>query len=260
VSVQARQADGSAGDANYGVIGKSYSFYRQPDPRIAAIIERALGEARSVLNVGAGTGSYEPVDREVTAVEPSATMRAQRPPHRVRAIDAVVERLPFPDRHFDASMGISTVHQWSDLAAGLREMRRVTRGPVVLVTSDPREFQAFWLNDYAPEIIATEARRMPAIDVITMHLGGTGEVSAIPIPLDCRDGFNEAYYGRPEMLLEEGARLSCSAWSFPEASLVERYVESLRHALRSGAWDEKYGKLRSQPWYSGTLRLIVSRP
>jgi hypothetical protein len=138
-------------------------------------------------------------------------------------------------------------------------MRRVTRGPVLLVTSDPHAFESFWLNDYAPEVIATEMRRMPAIDVITKLLGGTSEVKDVPNPLDCRDGFNEAYYGRPEMLLEEDRRLSCSSWSFPEASRVERYVENLRHALRSGAWDEQYGKLRSQPWYSGSLRLTVSR-
>ena len=258
--MRVRQADGSAGDANYGVLGKNYAFYRQPDPRIAAVIEQALGDARSVLNVGAGTGSYEPADRDVVAVEPSATMRAQRPPHLARAIDAVVESLPLPDGHFDASMAISTVHQWSDLAKGLREMRRVTRGPVVVVTSDPHEFRAFWLNDYAPEVLATEARRCPDIGIISQCLGGTSEVSVVPIPFDCRDGFNEAYYGRPERLLDEGARLSCSSWSFPEAATVERYVQNLDHALRSGEWDEKYGKLRSQPWYSGTLRLIVSRP
>jgi SAM-dependent methyltransferase len=258
--VRARQADGSAGDANYGVIGTSYSFYRQPDPRIAAVIGQALGDARTVLNVGAGAGSYEPADREVVAVEPSATMRAQRPPHLSRAIDAVVERLPFANQQFDSSMGTYTVHQWTDLAAGLREMRRVTRGPVVLMTCDPREVESFWLNDYAPEVLATEARRYPAIDVIAKCLGGTSEVSVVPIPLDCRDGFNEAYYGRPEKLLEDGARLSCSAWSFPEASRVERYVHNLRDALESGEWDAKYGKLRSQPWYSGSLRLIVSRP
>jgi SAM-dependent methyltransferase len=258
--VRARQADGSAGDANYGVLGKRYASYRQPDPRIAAVIERALGDARSVLNVGAGAGSYEPTDRDVVAVEPSATMRAQRPPHLSRAIDAVAESLPFPDRHFDASMATSTVHQWPDLAKGLREMRRVTRGPVVVFTSDPRLLQAFWLNDYAPEVLANEARRHPSLDVIAQLLGGTTESSAVPIPLDCRDGFNEAYYGRPERLLDEGARLSCSSWSFPEKATVERCVQNLETALRSGAWDEKYGKLRSQPWYSGSLHLIVSRP
>src|ERR1044071_8969967 len=157
-------------------------------------------------------------------------------------------------------MGIYTVHQWSDLAAGLREMRRVTRGPVVLMTCDPLEVQAFWLNAYAPEVLSTEARRYPRIDVIANLLGGSSEVNVVQIPLDCRDGFNEAYYGRPEKLLEDGARLSCSAWSFPAAAIVARYVQNLRQALANGDWDKQYGKLRSQPSYAGSLRLIVARP
>jgi ubiquinone/menaquinone biosynthesis C-methylase UbiE len=139
----ARQSDGSAGDANYGTVGKRYSDYRQPKRRIATFINEALGDARSVLNVGAGAGSYEPTDRTVTAVEPSASMRAQRPAHLSVAIDAVAESLPFPDKHFDAAMGTFTIHQWPDLKAGLGEMRRVTRGPVAILTCDPDEVQAF---------------------------------------------------------------------------------------------------------------------
>src|SRR6478735_5233918 len=161
-----RHADGSAGDANYGTIGKSYVNYRQPEPRIAAAIDAALGDALTVLNVGAGAGSYEPVDRAVTAVEPSASMRAQRPAHLSSAIDAVAENLPFPDKHFDAAMATFTIHQWSDLGAGLSEMRRVTRGPVVILTCDPDEVQAFWLNDYAPDVLSTEARRYPSMAAI----------------------------------------------------------------------------------------------
>jgi hypothetical protein len=258
--MQAKEMDGSAGDANYAVIGKRYCLYRQPDPRIAAAIEQALGDARSMLNVGAGAGSYEPPGRSVVAVEPSATMRAQRPAHLAPAIDAVAESLPFPDRQFDASLATYTVHQWTDVRTGLLELRRVTRGAVVVLTCDPSAVEAFWLNEYAPAVLATEARRYPAVELIAGVLGGSIEVSDVPIPFDCRDGFNEAYYGRPERLLDEGARLSCSAWSFPDASLVERYVQHLSNDLRSGAWDEKYGALRTQPWYSGSLRLIVSRP
>src|SRR6201996_7337274 len=123
-----RHRDGSAGDANYGRIGRDYSAFRQPEPAIARQIHRALGDARKVLNVGAGAGSYEPVDREVTAVEPSASMRAQRPAHLPRAIDATAEKLPFEDGAFDGAMATFTAHQWSDLKAGLSEMRRVTRG------------------------------------------------------------------------------------------------------------------------------------
>jgi ubiquinone/menaquinone biosynthesis C-methylase UbiE len=142
-----RRHDGSAGDADYGSIGRGYTSYRQPDPRIQAHIDRALGSARTVLNAGAGAGSYEPLDRAVTAVEPSASMRAQRPPHLCVAIDAIAEALPFASEQFDASMATFTVHQWADLERGLAEMRRVTRGPVILLTCDPARVQDFWLND-----------------------------------------------------------------------------------------------------------------
>jgi ubiquinone/menaquinone biosynthesis C-methylase UbiE len=148
--VSMRASDGSAGDADYGTIGTGYARYRQPEPRIAAVINQALGDVRRVLNVGAGAGSYEPRDRDVTAIEPSASMRAQRPPHLPAAIDAVAERIPFPDGHFDASMTTFSVHQWPDLNAGLREMRRVTTGPVLVLTCDPDDLTKFWLNDYAP--------------------------------------------------------------------------------------------------------------
>ena len=197
-----RHQDGSAGDADYGRIGKSYSAQRQPDPRIAAMIAEALGPAETVLNVGAGAGSYEPGDREVTAVEPSASMRAQRPPQLARAIDATAEHLPFADDSFDAAMASFTIHQWTDLAAGLREVRRVTRGPVVILTCDPREVEAFWLSDYAPTVLATEARRYPSFERVAEGLGTPIERIAVPIPFDCRDGFNEAYYGRLDKLLE----------------------------------------------------------
>jgi hypothetical protein len=254
-----RHGDGSAGDANYGTIGKSYSNYRQPEPRIAVMIDEALGDAGAILNVGAGAGSYEPADRAVTALEPSASMRAQRPAHLSAAIDGVAEDIPFPDRHFDAAMATFTVHQWSDLKAGLSEMRRVTRGPVVILTCDPDEVQSFWLNDYAPDVLATEARRYPSMEAIRAGLGGEIEIRPVPIPLDCRDGFNEAYYGRPEMLLEDGARLSCSAWSFVAPEIVDAYVERLRAELQDGRWDEKYGHYRTQPEFKGSLYLIISQ-
>ncbi|KYC38903.1 hypothetical protein WA1_33360 [Scytonema hofmannii PCC 7110] len=161
-----RKDDGSVGDANYGTIGKDYSIYRQPEPRIAAFIHAALGTARTVMNVGAGAGSYEPLDRKVTAVEPSASMRTQRPAHLSVAIDAVAEKLPFPDSHFDACMATFTVHQGSDLDAGLHQMRRVTKGPIVVLSCDPDLVQQFWLNAYAPDVLAAEARRYPALQRI----------------------------------------------------------------------------------------------
>jgi len=249
--------DGSGGDANYGVIGPVYPRYRQPDPRIAAQILAALGDARTVLNLGAGTGSYEPTDRTVTAVEPSAAMRARRPAHLPTAIDAVAEKLPFYDESFDASMTTFSVHQWPDLMGGLREMRRVTRGPALVLTCDPDALDRFWLNDYSPEVIAVEASRYPRVETIAAALVPRSAIDSVPIALDCTDGFQEAYYGRPEQLLDPGARLACSAWSFVDAAAVERFEAHLRRDLESGAWDARFSTLRAQPELDGALRLIV---
>lgn len=259
-SVNPRQADGSAGDANYGVIGAGYTAYRQPEPAIAAQIEQALGTARTVLNVGAGAGSYEPRDRDVTAVEPSASMRAQRPADLAPAIDAVAEALPFPDGHFDASMTTFSIHQWKNLEAGLADMLRVTRGRVIILSCDPDLVQRFWLNDYAPEVLATEARRYPALGRIRTLLGGQTRADPVAIPFDCRDGFNEAYYGRPERLLEAGARAANSAWSFVGDPARAGYVAHLQRALEDGSWDARHGALRRQAAFDGSLRLIIAEP
>lgn len=255
-----RSGDGSAGDVDYGEIGGSYGRFRQPEPQIATQILRALGDAKTVLNVGAGTGSYEPTDRKVTAVEPSASMRAQRLSHLSVAVDAVAEDLPFAPASFDASMATVTLHQWSDLERGLSEMRRVTRGPVVLLVCDPALMKDYWLNEYIPEVRGIEASRFPPIDRITTALGGRVEVAPVPIPLNCRDGFNEAYYGRPEALLDDQARLACSSWSLVPKAAVERFVRDLSRDLAKGRWDEKYGHLRTQPSFEGPLRLIVGKP
>jgi SAM-dependent methyltransferase len=253
-----RAADGSAGDADYGVIGTGYRSHRRPDPQIAARLHEALGSARSVINVGAGAGSYEPRDRAVTAVEPAASMRAQRPDDLARAIDAVAERLPFADGSFDAAMATFTVHQWPDLAAGLAEVRRVTRGPVVVLTCDPQLLSRSWLAAYAPEVIEVEAGRYPPTHEILEALGG-GEVIPVPIPLQCTDGFGEAYYGRPERLLDAGARLANSAWSFVGQDVQDRFVERLSRDLADGTWDAVHGHLRVQEVFEGSLTLVVAR-
>lgn len=255
-----RHADGSAGDADYGTIGVDYARYRRPDPRIAAAVLAALGDARTVLNVGAGAGSYEPTDRDVTAVEPSSTMREQRPAHLPRAIDATAEALPFEDGSFDASMATYSVHQWGDWDTGLRELRRVTRGPIVILTGDPARVEQFWLARYAPAVLSHEARRYPSIESLAGVLGGTSTVVEVPIPLDCTDGFIEAYYGRPESLLDPAARRCCSAWSFVSPEQAERYTNALRRALDDGSWDAEFGTLRTQPTYAGSLVLLVNRP
>ncbi|MDN5900738.1 MAG: class I SAM-dependent methyltransferase [Brachybacterium sp.] len=255
-----RASDGSAGDADYGTIGTSYSRYRRPDPRLSEMISEALGDARTVLNIGAGAGSYEPTDRQVTAVEPSESMRAQRPAHLSPALDGTAESLPFEDNSFDAAMTTFSVHQWQDTAAGLREMRRVARGPVVILTCDPPRVEDFWLTEYAPEVTVTEARRYPGLDELETGLGGHSRSTLVPIPLDCTDGFNEAYYGRPEALLDPGARLSCSAWSFVSDDATERFMQELSRDLASGAWDARHGALRTLPEYVGSLVLVVSEP
>lgn len=274
------KVDGSAGDADYARIGTGYTSYRHPEPAFMAAIDAELGSARTVLNVGAGAGSYEPTDRVVTAVEPSATMRHQRPPHLATAVDATAEDLPFPDATFDAAMATFTVHQWPDLAAGLAEVRRVTQGPVLVLTCDPATLAASWLNRYAPEVIATEARRYPPIHDITRLLakaltGHTSDpasapqdkqtpvrvrVRALDIPLGCVDGFSEAYYGRPEMLLDPGARQANSAWSFVGPEVEQRFEQTLRADLDSGAWDRDFGHLRHQSTFDGSLRLLIAGP
>ena len=258
--LRVRTGDGSAGDADYGRIGAGYRTYRQPEPEFQAAIDAALGTARSVLNVGAGAGSYEPQDREVTAVEPSASMRAQRPAALSAAIDATAEDLPFADDSFDAAMATFSVHQWSNLEAGLAELRRVSRGPVVILTCDPTLVTRFWLYQYAPAVLDTEARRYPAIDRIVAGLGGTVSCTKLPIPLSCVDGFGEAYYGRPELLLDPGARLANSAWSFVDQNTADGYVAALQGALADGSWDRAHGHLRRQPHFEGSLVLVAARP
>jgi SAM-dependent methyltransferase len=185
-------------------------------------------------------------------------MRAPRPAGLAAAIDATAEDLPFADNSFDAAMTTFSVHQWNDLRAGLREVRRVTRGPLVILTCDPGLLQRFWLNEYAPEVIDTEARRYPATEALADGLGGPVTTTMVPIPLDCTDGFNEAYYGRPEALLDPAARLSCSAWSFVGAAVHDRFTRDLSRDLADGTWDRRHGHLRTQPAFEGSLILVTS--
>ncbi|WP_439693100.1 class I SAM-dependent methyltransferase [Curtobacterium sp. SP.BCo] len=256
-----RTTDGSAGDTDYARIGQDYRKYRKPEPSFARAIAKALGDARTVLNVGAGAGSYEPTDRDVTAVEPSASMRAQRPESLVSAIDATAEELPFADDTFDAAMTTFSVHQWGDLERGLGEVRRVTRGPIVVLTCDPDRVEDYWLAEYAPEVMATEARRYPSIARIAAALGDDTVTSTpLPIPFTCVDGFSEAYYARPERLLDPGARQANSAWSFVDELTARRSVAALRSALESGDWDRAHGALRVQPTYDGSLVLVTAMP
>jgi Methyltransferase domain len=249
-----------AGDFDYETHGRTYATVRRPDPRITALVHNALGSAETVLNVGAGAGSYEPSDRHVVAVEPSATMRAQRRPELAPAIDAVAERLPFDGESFDAAMAMITLHQWPDPFAGLAELRRVSRGPVVVLTFDGDSLDRLWLGEYWPELFEAERRRYPDVEGIAQALGGDTRVLEVPIPLDCTDGFTETYYGRPEMFLDPDIRACQSAWGFVDRPAIDRGLATLAADLESGAWDERFGALRTQPEFIGALRLITGRP
>jgi SAM-dependent methyltransferase len=247
-----------AGDVDYEATGGGYASRRRPDPRIAALVDAALGDARTVVNVGAGAGSYEPADRDVVAVEPSAPMRSQRPAGSAPVVDATAEGLPFPDDSFDAAMATVTIHQWRDVARGLRELRRVSRGPVVVLTFDPEALSGWWLAAYVPELFGAEAPRYPTIDAIRAVLGGTVHVSEVPVPVDCTDGFVEAYYGRPEALLDPAVRAAQSAWQFADREAVAAGLDRLAADLTSGEWDARYGHLRTQPEFVGAIRLVVA--
>ncbi|MCZ2816769.1 class I SAM-dependent methyltransferase [Modestobacter sp. VKM Ac-2984] len=250
-----------AGDFDYERHGQDYAVLRQTDPRIEGKVHAALGVSRTVLNVGAGAGSYEPTDRYVLAVEPSAAMRAQRPATAAPAVDAAAERLPFDDDSFDAAMATVTVHQWSDIEQGLREMRRVSRGPVVVLTIDAPALQDFWLNDYFPEVIALDQTRFPTIEELTSTLahGSAGvRVEVVPVPADCVDGFGEAFYARPEAFLRPEVRAATSGFSLTDPAAVQRGLERLAEDLASGAWDQAHGHVRELAEYDGALRLITA--
>jgi DNA-binding transcriptional MerR regulator len=242
----------------YDVIGSAYTTTRRTEPRIAAKIWAALGDARTVLNVGAGTGSYEPPDRDVTAVEPSAVMRAQRPEGLAPCVAAAAESLPFEDQAFDAAMAVSTVHHWRDPIAGLREMRRVARRVVVLTydASGTGWRQRFWLTrDYLPEF-AGVLTGLPALAEMTSSIGARAE--PVLIPWDCADGFFEAYWRRPEAYLDEHVRRAISVWTRVGPEAEQRAVGGLREDLASGRWAERNRDLVALEAAELGLRLLVA--
>ena len=240
--------------SRYDSIGINYAQLRQPDPRIAAAIHAALGEAATVLNVGAGTGSYEPVDRQVTAVEPSLEMIRQRRPSAVQVIQASAQDLPFDDDAFDASMAVLTIHHWPDKQAGLREMRRVTRGRIVLLTFDPSHRP--WLTDYLPQLIKLDEVHMPVMSDYQRWLGAV-EVAPVPIPHDCTDGFLYAYWRRPQAYLDARIRSgSSSFWAMGDTA--EAGLQNLKHDLDTGEWARRYRELLDREAYDAGYRLVVS--
>jgi SAM-dependent methyltransferase len=244
---------------NYDEHGEKYSNFRQTDPRIEKYVIEALGTAKTVLNVGAGSGSYEPVDRYVVAVEPSGAMRGQRMNSgKVPAVIGTADSLPFDNDSFDATMATLTIHHWPDLEKGLKELKRVTRNQIVIMTYDPDQLEVFWNSHYFPDLIEVEKARYPKIKKIIDILGEKSVIKEIPIPIDCLDGFQEAFYARPEAFLQKEIRLSQSAWGFLTDEVEQKLVKSLEDELKSGKWDEKFGFHRNMPFFNGALRLIIS--
>jgi len=239
----------------YDTIGTTYTATRRTDPHIAAQIWAALGDARTVLNVGAGSGSYEPPDRQVLAVEPSSVMRSQRPSNAAPCLAATAEKLPFEDACFDAAMAIATVHHWQDPIAGLREMRRVARRVVVL-TYDLGGLSRFWLTrDYAPEAIQLLAGR-PSLSDQADVIGA--RIEPVLIPWDCVDGFYEAYWRRPQAYLDESVRRGISAWAKLGPEVEQRVVRSLAEDLTSGRWVERNRDLVNLATADLGLRLLIA--
>jgi SAM-dependent methyltransferase len=238
----------------YDRIGRSYVATRAEDPSIAAAIHAELADARTVLNVGAGSGSYEPRDREVCAVEPSAVMRAQRPPGAAPCIDARAEALPFADGSFDATMAVLSDHHWEDRLAGLRELRRVGRRAVVFQW-DPRFAGAFWLTrDYLPSFPGSQRVTLAETEE------ALGAVRAVPVPIphDCRDGFLMAYWRRPDAYLDPEVRANISVFSILPPDEVEAMIAALRGDLENGAWARRNAALLELDAFDFGYRVLVA--
>lgn len=245
-------------DATYDRLGLGYGEQRRGDPRIAARIEAALGDARTVVNVGAGAGSYEPANREVTAVEPSAEMISQRPAGSAPVVQASAESLPFDNDSFDAAMGVLTAHHWPDLRAGLNEMQRVTRQRIVMVAFDPEALKDLWITaDYFPAMLELKrpsgagsrelARMLPATTTSPLH-----------VPHDCEDHFFAALWARPELLFDDDIVRPMWVWQGISEESRQAGRERLAADLESGAWEQRYGRLRRKSELDVGLRLVVS--
>jgi SAM-dependent methyltransferase len=244
--------------AGYDSIGRTYTATRTTDPRIAARIWAALGDARTVVNVGAGTGNYEPPDRAVTAVEPSAVMLAQRAPRAAPAVQGIAEDLPFDDRSFDAAMAVLTLHHWSDWRAGCAELRRVARDRVVVFSWDPRYRERMWLGpEYFPGLTWESAVGFPSLADQAAAL--EAEVEIVPVPWDCRDGFFSAFWRRPEAYLDPAVRAGISTLARRREDELADGLARLRADIGSGAWARRHADLLELEELDLGYRLLVSR-
>ncbi|MGL4551935.1 MAG: class I SAM-dependent methyltransferase [Gemmataceae bacterium] len=245
--------------ARYDTIGHGYARTRREDPALRDRVHAALGGARSVVNVGAGAGSYEPRDRHVVAIEPSDVMAAQRPGGLAPAIRASAGELPLRDGAVEAAMALLSLHHWGDCRKGLSELRRVARGPVVLLTYDAEVSGRMWLMaDYAPEIAALDRQIFPDPEQLGRWLGGRFTVEAVPIPHDCADWMLGSFWAHPERVLDPAARAATSGFARLPPDVVERVVSEVGRDLRSGAWDARHGHLRTLESFDAGLRLVVA--
>jgi SAM-dependent methyltransferase len=238
----------------YDTLGIGYTELRQPDPRIQVAINTALGDAQRIVNVGAGAGSYEPAGRDLLAVEPSTVMIEQRPATAAPVVRASASALPFPDKAFDASLALLTIHHWPDLARGLAELKRVSRGRTVLFTHDSYG-AGFWLTDYLPELAKIDHGWMPSTSELEQHLGEL-QVTALPIPHDCRDGFLCAYWRRPERYLD--ARVCAAISAFAYMKHAQTGLDRLQADLESGTWQERYSHLLTLDELDLGYKLVVA--
>lgn len=246
----------------YDSIGHGYTVTRREDPRFARLIRAALGDARWVVNVGAGAGSYEPRDRYVVAIEPSDVMAGQRPPELAPALRGHARDLPLRDASVDAAMAILSIHHWDDYQEqGVRELRRVARGPVVLLTCDAGVSSRMWLmSDYLPEVAALDRQIFPTMEQLSDWLGGETRVEVVPIPRDTCDWMLMSFWAHPERVLDPLARSATSGFARMPPEIVTRSVEAVRRDLMDGTWESRYRELRELDEYDAGLRLVVNTP
>lgn len=244
----------------YESIGQDYARFRREDPRIRERIRAGLGNAHSVVNVGAGTGSYEPTDLHVVAIEPSDVMAGQRPRTLAPAIRAMAADIPLRDNAVDAAMAILTVHHWDETRErGVRELARVARDRVVILTYDAKVSGAMWLmSDYLPEVAALDASIFPDPGQIASWIGGDVVIETIPIAHDTPDWMLGSYWAHPERVLDASARAATSGFARMSPAVVARVVAAVDRDLQSGTWDARHGWLRGLTEFDAGLRLVVA--